>query len=195
MSGRTGHGRARRRLWRWRRNALRRHEDIVESWAILVTWVVIVVGGAVAGTVATGAAGQELARQRADRHPVRAVLLTAAPAATPTENASHQAPAKVRWTGPDGTTRTGQTLLGTDLPAGAAVTVRQDGRGHLATEPRGPAEATAQAALFGTSVSLAFGALVYGSTALVRRRLDRRRYDLWGAEWDLVGPRWDQKTS
>ncbi|MGW4043484.1 Rv1733c family protein [Streptomyces sp. NPDC004721] len=195
MSGRTGRGRTRRRLWRWRRNPLRRHEDIVEAWAILVTWVVIVVGGAVAGTVAARATGQELAWQRADRHPVRAVLFTAAPAATPTENASYQAPAKVRWTGPDGTTRTGQTLVSTDLPAGAAVTVWQDGRGHLTSEPPGPAEATAQATLFGTSVALAFGGLVYGSTALVRRRLDRRRHDLWGAEWELVGPRWDQKTS
>ncbi|MFE4413036.1 hypothetical protein [Streptomyces sp. NPDC056821] len=195
MSGRTGRGHTRRRLWRWRRNPLRRHEDIVEAWAILVMWVVIVVGGAVAGTVAARAAGQELAWQRADRQPVRAVLLTAAPAATPTENASYQAPAKIRWTGPDGTTRTGQALVSTDLPAGAAVTIWQDGRGHLAGEPPGPAEATAQAALFGTSVALAFGGLAYGSTALVRRRLDRRRHDLWAAEWDLVGPRWDQKTS
>ncbi|MFI1292332.1 hypothetical protein ACH4VM_28345 [Streptomyces sp. NPDC020792] len=195
MSGRTGHGRTRRRLWRWRRNPLRRHEDIVEAWAILVMWLVIVVGGAVAGTVAARAAGQELAWQRADRHPVRAVLLTAAPATAPTENASYRAPAKVRWTGPDGTTRTGQTLVSTGLPAGAAVTVWQDGRGHLAAEPPGPAEATAQAALFGTSAALVLGGLVHGSTTLVRRRLDRRRYDLWGAEWDLVGPRWDQKTS
>ncbi|MEU3347245.1 hypothetical protein ABZ723_20105 [Streptomyces sp. NPDC006700] len=195
MSGRTRHGRTRRRLWRWRRSPLRRHEDIVEAWAILVMWVVIVVGGVVAGTAAGRAAGQEFARQRADRQPVRAVLLTAAPGTASTGDVSYQTPVKVRWTGPDGATRTGQALVGTDLPAGAAVAVWQDGRGFLAAEPPGPAEATAQAALFGTAAALAFGGLTYGTTALVRRRLDRRRHDLWSAQWDVVGPRRDRTAS
>ncbi|MEU7383177.1 MULTISPECIES: hypothetical protein [unclassified Streptomyces] len=135
-----------------------------------------------------GALGQELAGRRADRRPVRAVPLTAAPKTAPTGDASYRAPAKVRWTGPHGTTRTGHALVGTDLPAGAAAAVRQDGRGLPAAEPPGPAEATAQAALFGTAAALAFGGPAYGTTAPVRRRLDGRRRDLWGA-WDLVGPR------
>ncbi|MGW5128668.1 Rv1733c family protein [Streptomyces sp. NPDC004069] len=196
MSGRTSHGRVRRRLWgwRWRRNPLRRQEDIVEAWAILVMWVVIVVGGALVGTVAARAAGQELARQHTDRQPVRAVLLTTAPEITSAGDVTYRAPVTVRWTGPDGSVRTGQSLVSTDLPAGATVTVWQDGRGRLTTEPPGPTEATAQAALFGTSAALVLGGLVYGTTALVRRRLDRRRRDLWGAEWDRVGPRWNQRT-
>nr|WP_159024962.1 hypothetical protein [Streptomyces sp. CB01373] len=125
------------------------------------------------------------------------MLLTSAPETASTGDATCRAPAKVRRTGPDGTTRTGQAMVSTDLPAGAAVTVRQDGRGFLAAsaEPPGPSEVTAQAAPFGTAAALAFGGPAHGTTALVRRRLDRRRYELWGADWDLVGPRRDRTTS
>ncbi|MFJ3249412.1 phosphoribosyltransferase family protein [Streptomyces sp. NPDC094154] len=123
------------------------------------------VGDVVAGTAAGRAAGRELARQRADRQPVRAVLLTAAPETASTGDATCRAPAKVRRTGPDGTTRTRQVLVSTDLPTGAAITVRQDGRGFLA-------------ALFGAAAALALGGPAHGTTALVRRRLDRRRYEL-----------------
>ncbi|MEW2267248.1 hypothetical protein ACGF5T_34870 [Streptomyces sp. NPDC047853] len=45
------YGTARKWLWRWRSNPLRRHDDVIEAWMVLVTWAVIVGGGAVAGLV------------------------------------------------------------------------------------------------------------------------------------------------
>ena len=36
---------------------------------------------------------------------------------------------------------------------------------------------------------------VFGAGAGARWRLDRRRVDEWGREWDQVGPRWGHKTS
>ncbi|MFK4145362.1 hypothetical protein [Streptomyces sp. NPDC004065] len=185
---------ARRRLWRWRHNPLRRREDVVEAWIVLVTWLVVVVGGAIAGTLTALAADREFAWQRADRQPVRAVLADDSPRSSSNDGNGYREPVKVRWTAPDGTTRTGRTLVATGLDAGASVTVWQNGRGALTTEPPGPTEARVEAALFGVSAALALAGLACGTSALARWRLDRRRYDQWGAEWDLIGPRWDQKT-
>ncbi|MFB7596153.1 hypothetical protein [Streptomyces sp. NPDC056160] len=186
--------RTRKRLWRWRSNPLRRHDDIVEAWILLVTWVLIVAGGATTGTVTARAADQEFARQRADRHAVTAVLLTDARPAVSTASENYQASAEVRWTAPDGAPRTAQALVAAGLPVGTAVTVWQDGQNALTTAPPGAGEARTEAVLFGASAAGAFAGLVYGTAALARWRLDEHRYDRWGAEWETVGPRWDQKT-
>ncbi|PZH20794.1 hypothetical protein C1I97_01110 [Streptomyces sp. NTH33] len=191
MSGKRS---TKQRLWRWRSNPLRRHDDVVEAWIVLVMWVVILVGGALMWTVTARAAGQEFAWQRADRHAVPAALLTDAPQSTSTGSDGYRALAKVRWTAPDGTTRTAHTLVPSGLRSGTAVTVWQNGRGALSTEPPGPAEAGVEAVFFGGAAAVGFSGLAYGTAALARWRLDRRRYDQWGAEWDAVGPRWDQKT-
>ncbi|MFQ6143070.1 hypothetical protein ACLMNJ_08320 [Streptomyces seoulensis] len=50
------------------------------------------------------------------------------------------------------------------------------------------------AVFFGASAALGLAALVHGAAAVPRRRLDRRRAERWATEWDLTGPRWDQKT-
>jgi hypothetical protein len=180
-------------LWRWRSNPLRRHEDIVEAWIVLVMWVVILVGGAISWTVTARAVDQELAWQRADRHTVSAELLTDA-RSTSAGIDTYRASAKVRWTAPDGTIRTAPTWVPAGLAAGATVTVWQDGRGALTSEPAGPSEARTQAVLFGGGAAAALAGLAYGTAALARWRLDKHRYQQWGVEWDAIGPRWDQKT-
>ncbi|WNM32103.1 hypothetical protein RKE30_17640 [Streptomyces sp. Li-HN-5-11] len=189
MSGRRN---TKHRLWRWRSNPLRRHDDVVEAWIVLAMWVVILVGGAIVWTVTARAADQEFAWQRADRRAAPAVLLTDARQSTSTGSDTHRALAKVRWTAPDGTVRTARTLVPSGLHSGTAVTVWHDGRGALTTEPPGPTEAAAEAVLFGGAAATAFSGLVIGAAALGRRRLDQRRYDQWEAEWDVVGPRWEK---
>jgi hypothetical protein len=62
-----------KRLWRWRSNPLRRHEDVVEAWVVLTVWVVVAVAGAFAGLVTARSAEHEFAQQRAHRHTVRAL--------------------------------------------------------------------------------------------------------------------------
>ncbi|MGW4275200.1 DUF3592 domain-containing protein [Streptomyces seoulensis] len=190
----SGNRNAGQRLWRWRSNPLRRHDDVVEAWIILVMWVLVLVGGAIVWTVTYRAADREFAWQRADRHVAEAVLLTDAATGVSSVSDSTRAPAKVRWAAPDGTVHTARTLVPSGLPAGARVTVWQDGRGTLTAAPAKPAEAHSEAALFGTGASLGFAGLAYGTAALARWRLDRRRCERWGEEWDRVGPRWDQKT-
>ncbi|MFF0065738.1 hypothetical protein ACFYRC_30155 [Streptomyces sp. NPDC005279] len=57
--------RARARGWRWRRNPLRRRSDAVEAWIVLVTWVLALIAGAVAGGVAAYSVDQAIEGERA----------------------------------------------------------------------------------------------------------------------------------
>lgn len=75
----------RRLLWRWRRNPFRRPSDRVETWIVLTTWIVALVGGLLAGNAAGSAMVDDLATQRAAGHAVSAVVTEdadAAPAVT-----------------------------------------------------------------------------------------------------------------
>ena len=181
-------------LWRWRSNPLRRHTDVVEAWIVLAVWLVVAVGGALAGLVTAHAADEVFARQRAERHPVRAVLLTDVPVIAALGGSRGQAPAKVHWTAPDGSTRTGKALVDTGQKTGARVAVWTDRQGNLTTEPPSATEASLEADLMGFAAALALAGVAIGSEAVARYRLDRRRMGEWGREWDLVGPRWGHRT-
>ncbi|MFD4556612.1 hypothetical protein ACFWP5_20250 [Streptomyces sp. NPDC058469] len=88
-----------------------RHDDIVEAWIVLVVWAVVAVGRALAGLVTSHASDEVFATQRAERHSVRAVLLTDTPSPTSTVGgAGNQIQAEIRLTTADGTRRTGSTL-------------------------------------------------------------------------------------
>ncbi|MFE9451593.1 hypothetical protein [Streptomyces sp. NPDC006739] len=67
------------RLWRWRSNPLRRQEDVVEAWVVLIVWALALVGGVLAALVPAVAAEDQYAEQRAHRHAVGVVLLADAP--------------------------------------------------------------------------------------------------------------------
>ncbi|MBQ0827107.1 Rv1733c family protein [Streptomyces tagetis] len=184
----------RKRLWRWRRNPLRRRVDAVEAWIVLLVWALIAVGGTLAGLLTAHAADASFARQRAERQPVRAVLLADVPqSASPTQTA-YRALVKVGWTAPDGTSRTGETPATSGLRAGSSITLWQDRDGSLTGQPADPADASVESALYGAGAAVAVAGLAYGSGALVRWRLDRRRLDEWAREWERVGPRWSQRT-
>ncbi|WP_308436296.1 hypothetical protein [Streptomyces filipinensis] len=70
------------------------------------------------------------------------------------------------------------------------MAVRQDDRGRLLlTAPTGRTEGRVEAAFFGTAAALAVAAPVFGTGAVARARLDRRRMAHWDQEWNLVGRR------
>ncbi|MFF5439270.1 hypothetical protein [Streptomyces achromogenes] len=185
-----------RRMWRWRSNPLRRHEDIVEAWIVLAVWVIAVAGSFLAGLVTAQAAELRFAQQRAHRHVVRAVLVTDVPyGAAARWSADGRARGSVRWTAPDGTSRTGRTLVAGGLKAGARITVWQDDQGRLVpSAPTSRGEGHVEAALFAGAAAFAAAVPVFGAGAVARARLDRRRMAQWGREWDLVGPRWGPKA-
>ncbi|MGW1724186.1 Rv1733c family protein [Streptomyces sp. NPDC002306] len=193
MSGENGV--RRHRLWRWRKSPLRRREDIVEAWVVLFVWVAVVVGGVLAGLVTAWAADDAFARQRAERYSVEAVLLTdVAPPVAGAEGTHERVATKVRFTAADGSVRTDRALVDPGLKAGTTVEVWLNARDELSVEPPSMAAASFEAAVIGTGAGLALASLVLGAGAVAKWRLDRRRIDEWGREWDLVGPRWGHKT-
>ncbi|MFE7931292.1 STAS domain-containing protein [Streptomyces sp. NPDC057456] len=101
-----------------------------------------------------------LTEQRAERHAVQAVLLTDVPRTmTATVRSADRTTASVRWTSPDGVSRTGRTSVSTGHKAGSEVTVWQDGQGHLISEPTDPATAANEAGLLGAAAALALAGL------------------------------------
>ncbi|MCD9874765.1 Rv1733c family protein [Streptomyces guryensis] len=184
------------RLWRWRRNPLRRHSDAVEAWIVLATWIIALAGGLLAGFAADAAMQDSLAARRAAVHAVSAELTRNADrTAYVSTDGGDTVWGKARWTAADGSTHTGLTRVDPSSTAGTPVTVWVDRRGELATRPPGQGEARGQSALSGALAAAGAAGVAAGCGRLTRRRLDRRRMRAWEAEWERVGPQWRKKMS
>ncbi|GAA5028671.1 Rv1733c family protein [Streptomyces siamensis] len=186
------------RGWRWRRNPLRRHSDVVEARIVLAAWAAAIVGGAVGGAVVAQAVAGAVEHDRMGRRPVSAVMVSDAPSGTrdvTTGVKYDHVTAKVRWTDSHGVLRTDQTTVKGGSTAGATVAAWTDGRGHLVSGPIGSAEAAARVGLAGAGAGLTGGLLVLTGGLMVRLRIERRATEQWGIEWDQVGPQWGRKTS
>ncbi|MGJ5832378.1 hypothetical protein [Streptomyces ossamyceticus] len=192
----AGSRRGKKLLWRWRSNPLRRHDDVLEAWVVLAVWTVMAIGGTLAGFLTARAAQEVFADQRAERRSVPAVLLSGAPEpGSGRYSTGDRTSTEVRWTAPDGTPRTGRTLVEGGRKAGTRVTVWTDASGALTSEPPTPNEAAIEAGSLGTAAALALSGLTYGVGRAGRWWLDRRRVEQWGREWTLVGPQWGHRTS
>jgi hypothetical protein len=183
------------RCWRWRRNPLRRRSDLIEAWIVLTACLVTVIA-ALGAAFATGdAVSQALARQRAERHTVSAVL---------TENASNDARdravgnrhvlATVRWTASDGSRREDRTWVPPGTTAGTTVTIWITRHGNQTTQPVTGAEAAVTAGIFGTMAAAAAGSLVQLGALAIRQRIDRQRMRRWEEEWQRIDTRWGRRT-
>ncbi|MFI7344575.1 hypothetical protein ACIBUY_42325 [Streptomyces sp. NPDC050085] len=187
-----------RRLWwwRWRRNPMRRGSDVAEAWLVLIAWGLAGALGGFVGAVAADAVEQDLARARAERHQVTAVLVEDAPDASKAAGVGQvQVWATVRWRGAGGVARTGEAGVEPNSTQGSSVTVWTDKDGsRLLTAPVSAADARLEAGLLGGPAAAATAGLVLVAGHLVRRRLDRRRMAQWDAEWEQVGPQWRKRT-
>lgn len=110
--------------WRWRRNPLRRRSDALEAWIVLTVWAATVTGGVLAGTAAAHTVERGLARERAERRPVVALLAEDVPRAA----GAGPVWADVRWRGEDGAFHLGQARVAAGSPTGTAVTVWSEDR-------------------------------------------------------------------
>ncbi|MFE0858276.1 Rv1733c family protein [Streptomyces mutabilis] len=186
-------------LWRWRRNPLRRRTDRVQAW-IALGLVLAVLSAAPAAMYAVGdtlhrhyrSTAEHEARTR-DHRP--AVLVHDAPRHP--EPGSDEAkktryPVEVRFTGPDGTTRTGETDVEPGLPADSTVLVWVDATGEITGPPltadqiRSRTMGWAILAFLGVVL---IGLAVHGVTGLV---LHRRNLAGWDAAWADTAPRWSR---
>ncbi|MFI9809210.1 hypothetical protein ACIHEJ_33515 [Streptomyces sp. NPDC052301] len=179
-------------LWRWRRNPVRRHSDVVEAWIVLAVWALALLGGVLAGVVAAQVTDSASAARRAHVHPVSAVLADDA-ARTPPAGAGNddgRVWATVRWTGADGSVHTGLAKIFPGAPVGSRLTVWTDRTGRIVSPPPSGTEATLQAVLTGALVAPLAGATAWAGGRLIRARLLRRRLAEWDEEWKQVGPEW-----
>ncbi|TLS46515.1 hypothetical protein FE633_09390 [Streptomyces montanus] len=183
------------RLWRWRRNPLRRRVDVVEAWVVLAAWIFAVVGGLLAGLVAANALTQSLDRQREERRPVPAVLAENAPGAVPSSVVGDERVwAKVRWKAPDGSAHTGRAKVDPETRAGSRTTVWTDRHGTLMSEPVSQAEAVLQATSAGLLAAMGGCGVVTLTAWGVRARIDRVRMRQWAVAWEQADLRWGGKT-
>lgn len=190
----SGPMRTRKRLWRWRRSPLRRATDVVEAWVVMVLWVGVTAGSAVAGLLVGLDADRGFAAQRADRHRVEAVLTADAPrSGGVSAGSSGRVAAEVRWTGADGVERTGMVPVEPGRTEGTSVVVWTDGAERLLPEPPTRVQAAVRSAVTGAMAALVFGACVVAAACAVRASLDRHRMKRWAAEWERVGPRWGHR--
>jgi Flp pilus assembly protein CpaB len=183
------------RLWRWRRSPLRRRSDVIEAWVVLCAWVFALVGALLAGVVAADVVGASAEQQRAESRQVTAVLVKDAedPGASRVTT-DHLVWATVRWTGPDGTTRTDQARVPPKSQAGSKVDVWTDGRGAVVNEPLSEGETLLHSIAGGVLAGAATGGLVLGCSWLVRVGMERRRLEQWAAEWERMDTPWGWKT-
>ncbi|MFE2134660.1 hypothetical protein ACFW9X_15865, partial [Streptomyces sp. NPDC059466] len=90
-------------LWRWRRNPLRRRSDALEAWIVLVAGALTVLGGVLAGLLATQSVEHGLARQRTEWHSVLALLADDVPRPDAGGARPPQGGGGVRWSPGGGT--------------------------------------------------------------------------------------------
>ncbi|WP_217552524.1 hypothetical protein [Streptomyces sp. GbtcB6] len=188
----------RRALWRWRRNPLRRHSDVVEAWIVLAVWTVALLGGLFAGGAAGAAVHRSFADRRAATHPVSARLTENAVGGTPAGGGSPvlagydvgKSWVTVRWTAADGSTRTGLAKALPTAKAGSRLQVWVNHGEQLVGPPPSGAEVACESLATAVLVAPLVATVVWGGGWVVRRQLIRRRLAEWDAEWRQIGPQW-----
>ncbi|MGK3938636.1 hypothetical protein ABK046_09395 [Streptomyces caeruleatus] len=177
---------------RWRRNPLRRGSDIAEAWIGVAGAALLLVAAPAVGVATAGVAEHAALDQGRGLHRVTARLLEDAPPvpAQFTETATgSQVRAAVRWTAPDGSTRSGTASVAAGGRAGSPTSVWLDDAGRLRRTPPTPTQAEAQGAAFGAAAGVGSAMLVVGSWWIARQRLDRRR----GMQWDRAWAEFDAR--
>ncbi|MCZ4122754.1 Rv1733c family protein [Streptomyces sp. H39-S7] len=182
------------RLWRWRRNPLRRGSDVAEAWLVLVAGVLLVAGAPAVGAATAVGVQAAMLRESRDWHRTTAVLTKDAPSTATPYKENGQVRATVRWTASDGALRTGRALVEPDTRSGTRTTVWLDEHGALRNPPSSPGVAAAQGIGFGALAATGAGLLVLGGRWAVRVRLDRHRAAEWESEWVVVAPQWGRRT-
>ncbi|WP_327426543.1 MULTISPECIES: Rv1733c family protein [unclassified Streptomyces] len=177
-------------------NPLRRTSDRIESWFFRFLMLVLALGLPVASLRAGLTTYESLMRtvqaQSAERHEVTARLTSDAEGAGKGAGGAMQS-AQVRWTDRDGRERTGTAPVKPGATKGATARIWVDRQGTITDPPMSASNATATGWMVGGMTSIAVVGGVLAARAGMRQALDRRRYAQWGAEWDLVEPRWSER--
>ena len=179
------------------RNPLCRSWDRIEAWMTFTVVMTILLSAPLVGW----RAGREMYRddlrtnawERQHLAQVSAVLLRdvlATTGGTPAPPAMGVVP--TRWTGPDGTVRTGSIVAEVGRKKGDTVILWVDERG-LEKGPPGRRSPMLDGILVAVLAAGAVAAGLAGIRRIVIWGLDRRRLRTWQAEWLIVGPLWSHR--
>ncbi|MDX6315196.1 MAG: hypothetical protein QOF84_4959 [Streptomyces sp.] len=192
--------RTRVRLWRWRRNPLRRRSDVLETWVALIAAIVIALGAPAAGwatgSLVNGALQHTVRAQRSERSVVPALVLKAGPreiAQTDPDSGQvrqERRSAVARWTAPDGTKVTGPVHIPVSMGKGDTVRIWTDRQGRVMPAPLDPAAAATHAVLAGMGAFVAASVLLMMGRYMLLWQLMRRRLADWEREWEAAGQDW-----
>lgn len=184
-------------LWRLRHNGLRRRTDRLQGWLAIGLLLLVPVLGLVAVFTIGDAAHRHYRataeHQTQTRRPTTATLAVDAPHhLEPGSDEAKEAryPVQVRYTGPDGTTRSAETDVLPGLAKGSTVEVWVGVHGAITKPPMSTGQIRDRtmgwALLAFLTVALA-GAAAYGAAALA---LHRRNLAGWDTKWAETAPRW-----
>lgn len=189
QSGRRRHARA----VDSRENPLERSSDRFERRLRLLLMVVLAVAVPMAAWIAGSATYSHDSRlrqvQMTERHPVTARLLSDAQDAGDLTDGTLSSHAPVRWSDVRGT-HDAPAPVGAWQRKGDTVTVWLDAHGHVTTPPPTSDSAAVAGAEMGFAAAAGAALIVGGAWKGVRVRLDRRRFEQWDQEWEIVEPRW-----
>ncbi|MER5446422.1 hypothetical protein ABT052_15740 [Streptomyces sp. NPDC002766] len=184
-------------LWRWRRNPLRRRTDLAQAWmALAVTLVVLASIPAVMVLVGTTAHRHhtETARHQAStRHHTPAVLVSDAPRhPEPGSDEAKKAlyPVTVRFTAPDGHTRTAKTEVEPALSVGSTIRVWVNAEGEITDPPMTTEQARNRSMGCAVLAAMAVPLLGIAAYGYANRRLQRYNLAQWDEAWAETAPRW-----
>ncbi|MFF1713431.1 hypothetical protein [Streptomyces sp. NPDC058268] len=194
---RTPRSRPRPLLWRWRRNPLRRRNDLVQGW-IAVGLFLAVLTATPAAVVLVGDTArrhfEQAARHQADtRHRTTAVLVHDAPRHPEPGSAEAKKaryPVTVRFTDRHGHSHTAQADVEPALPAGNSVRVWVSDDGKVTEPPLTKDEVRDHTMGYVVLAALAVPILGAAAYACAHRRLERHNLARWEAAWARTAPRW-----
>jgi hypothetical protein len=173
------------------RNPLRRPVDRAHVRALLVlgTLFLVLAPLTVAATVRlAGAAGLRAERLQAHtRHRVEAVVVDTSPTGP---RGVLDETVRIAWHDTAGRPHSAVVPANGGETAGAHRWVWIDGTGRLTTHPRRHSQTVADSVMAALTAVMLLALLHSAARALVDRRLDRRRMELWEREWAAVAPRW-----
>jgi hypothetical protein len=175
------------------RSPLRRRVDRLESaivWGAVLAALLMIPAAAAIGTAVRNASERSAAEQQAVLTQVRAQTLESSEPVVAEVPASYSSLVKVGWTDLAGQPREGRTSVPAGTKKGTELTVWLDVSGAIANPPRRPGDSKAMGGAVGLSVAMLSWLLLAGLARLAVVPLDRRRYDDWAREWELVAPRW-----
>lgn len=177
-------------------NPLRRRSDRLESAALLVTVVLVLLSVWPAAAAGRQSYEHALPALGDGRQEVVATLLADAPVTRLSfGEAPRSEPAPAHWTTPSGLERTGRVMAPPLARAGTEVRIWVDPGGLRVGAPPSPGDLRVTAVATALLLVLVAAVVAVLGFAGFRLLLDRGRYREWEAAWSLADARWRRRRS